>query len=116
MPEINWALMVACVALVARLPASDNLAAAYGIAVTGTMSITTLFFFGRARRIWHGRAGASLVTALFLFVDLAFFGANLIKFVAGRLVPARRRRRSSSPSWPRGGADAPSWAQRMRAE
>ena len=52
-PEINWALMVACLALVLGFRSSGNLAAAYGIAVTGTMAITSVLFYGVAR----GRVG-----------------------------------------------------------
>ncbi len=52
-PEVNWALMVACVALVAGFRTSDKLAAAYGMAVTGTMSITTLAYFVVLTRRWR---------------------------------------------------------------
>ncbi|MFI5290982.1 MAG: potassium transporter Kup, partial [Polyangia bacterium] len=83
-PEINWALMVACVALVLGFRASSNLAAAYGIAVTGTMTITSILFFVVARRRWKWsllKAG-SLVT-LFLIGDVAFLIANLNKIASG---------------------------------
>jgi KUP system potassium uptake protein len=87
-PEVNSALMVACCVLVLAFRKSTNLAAAYGIAVTGTMSITSILFFAVARErwkwsIWH--AGA--VTALFLSFDLAFLGANVTKIHDGGWVP-----------------------------
>ena len=58
-PMVNWALMVACVGLVLVFKSSDNLAAAYGIAVVLTMVITTCLFFFTARRLW---GWSSLVT------------------------------------------------------
>ncbi len=88
-PEINWLLMVACVALVLGFQKSTNLAAAYGIAVTGTMSITSVLFYAVARRKWGWplwKAG-SLLT-LFLSIDLAFFFANTLKLFDGGYVPA----------------------------
>ncbi|MBK6519300.1 MAG: KUP/HAK/KT family potassium transporter [Polyangiaceae bacterium] len=87
-PEVNWALAVGCVALVLAFKASTNLAAAYGIAVTGTMGITSVAFFVVARNRWGWSlpaAGSLLV--LFLAIDLAFFGANLLKFLDGGFVP-----------------------------
>src|SRR6185369_5288749 len=63
-PEINWALMVAYVALVIGFKASTNLAAAYGIAVTGTMSITSILYYAVARLRWGwGRIEATAVVA-----------------------------------------------------
>ncbi len=87
-PEINFALMVACVGLVAAFKHSTDLAAAYGIAVTGTMVITSLLFFVVARQQWKWslwRAGG--LVALFLVVDLSFLGANSAKILAGGWVP-----------------------------
>lgn len=87
-PEVNWMLALGCVALVLAFKASTNLAAAYGIAVTGTMGITSIAFFVVARRRWGWslvKAGA--LVALFLLIDLAFFGANLLKFLDGGFVP-----------------------------
>ena len=76
---------------------SSNLAAAYGIAVTGTMAITTILFCVVARDRWHWAAGRSLaVGGLFLIVDLAFLGANIVKIADGGWFPivvgARRLR------------------------
>jgi KUP system potassium uptake protein len=87
-PEVNWILLVACLALVFGFGSSGRLAAAYGIAVTGTMAMTSVLFYGVARGVWGwGRARAGLVVAGFLVVDLAFLGANLTKIERGGWVP-----------------------------
>jgi len=83
-PLVNWALMVACVGLVIGFQTSSNLAAAYGIAVTMTMAITTLIFF----RVLTDRWGwptwkAYLVCAPLLVVELGFLGANIPKIPHG---------------------------------
>jgi KUP system potassium uptake protein len=87
MPGVNAALFFGCVVLVLAFRSSDALAAAYGIAVTGTMAVTTLAFYlvGRAWG-WRRRWLAPLCAA-FLAVDLGFFGANLLKFRDGGYVP-----------------------------
>jgi KUP system potassium uptake protein len=87
-PEVNRLLMVACLALVLSFRASTNLAAAYGIAVTGTMTITTFLLFFVARQRWGWsllRAGALLV--LLLSVDLSFFISCAAKIRTGGWVP-----------------------------
>jgi KUP system potassium uptake protein len=87
-PEVNWALMVACLWLVVTFRSSTNLAAAYGIAVTGTMAITTILFAVVARERWKWSAvHITLLCGLFLTVDLAFFAANVIKFAQGGWFP-----------------------------
>jgi len=87
-PEVNWALGVACVALVLGFQTSSDLAAAYGIAVTGTMSMTTLLFHRVARERWGwSRWKAWPLTVLFLGVDLAFLAANLVKIEEGGWFP-----------------------------
>ncbi len=87
-PEVNAALMVGCLALVVTFKTAGALAAAYGIAVTGTMVITTLLFAVVARGRWGwSLSRVAALTAGFLVIDLAFFGANLIKVVAGGWVP-----------------------------
>lgn len=87
-PEVNRLLLLACVGLVVAYGSSDALAAAYGIAVTGTMTITTLLFHRVMRDVWHWpRARAWAVTALFLTVDVAFLGANLVKVAHGGWFP-----------------------------
>jgi len=87
-PEVNQALAVACVLLVIGFESSSNLAAAYGIAVTGTMIITTILFYRVARDRWQWSLPvAGTLCGLFLLVDLAFFGANIVKFVDGGWFP-----------------------------
>ena len=85
---INWTLMVSCIALVIGFRSSTNLAAAYGVAVTMTMFITTVLFYVVARDRWGWRKRkALLVCAPFLVVDLAFLGANLVKIPDGGWFP-----------------------------
>jgi KUP system potassium uptake protein len=87
-PEINWFLAIACIALVVTFRASDRLAAAYGIAVTGTMTITSLIFYVVIRQTWGWpRAIAIPLVGLFLAFDVPFFVSNLFKFVDGGYVP-----------------------------
>jgi KUP system potassium uptake protein len=87
-PEINWMLMVACLALVLGFRSSSGLAAAYGIAVTGTMSITSVLFFVVARRKWGWSLwSAGALVTLFLVVDLAFLAANANKIEHGGWFP-----------------------------
>jgi KUP system potassium uptake protein len=87
-PEINTALMLACMGCVLLFKSSSALAAAYGIAVTGTMAITTLVFYYVVTHRWGWsplKAGA--LAGLFLIFDLAFFVANAAKFVDGGWFP-----------------------------
>lgn len=87
-PFVNWALFVGVIWLVLTFKSSSNLAAAYGIAVTGTMVITTILAFEVAIRRWNwGLARAGIVFGLLLLVDLAFFGANAMKITHGGWVP-----------------------------
>jgi KUP system potassium uptake protein len=88
LPGINRVLAVTCVLLVLAFRSSGNLASAYGIAVTGTMTITTVLFCSVARDRWHWpRWRVALVGAVFLAVDLAFLGANLAKIASGGWLP-----------------------------
>jgi len=87
-PQINFTLMAATVALVIAFGSSSSLAAAYGIAVTATMGITTLLAYVVSRYVWGwSRLAAGLITGLFFVVDLAFFGANVLKIAHGGWVP-----------------------------
>ena len=87
-PEVNTALMIGCLALVLSFRSSGALAAAYGIAVTGTMVITSILFAVVARGRWGWPWWRIvLLTTAFLIVDFAFFGANLVKIAAGGWVP-----------------------------
>jgi KUP system potassium uptake protein len=87
-PVVNRALLFACVLLVLIFKSSSNLAAAYGIAVIGTMLITSLLL-GEVTRVcwgWSWAASATLL-ALLLMVDVPFFLANLAKVATGGWVP-----------------------------
>ncbi|MEP7382888.1 MAG: potassium transporter Kup [Gemmatimonadota bacterium] len=87
-PEINWMLMGGCLAVVVYFGSVSRLGAAYGIAVTGTMAITTILFHEIARSRWGwSPLKAGLLAGAFLVLDLAFFGANLVKFTHGGWVP-----------------------------
>jgi KUP system potassium uptake protein len=87
-PEVNYAFMVACVALVLSFQSSTKLAGAYGIAVTGTMSITSFLIFLVCRRNWQFSLGAALAIYLPLVViDTAFLAANMVKLGAGGWFP-----------------------------
>ena len=88
MPHVNWALMLACIGLVLGFRSSDNMASAYGIAVTLTMLSTTVLFYFASRRLWHWSAArAAAVCAVFIVVETAFFAANLLKVVNGGWFP-----------------------------
>lgn len=83
-PLVNWLLMVACVGLVIGFQTSTALAAAYGLAVTMTMAITTLVFFRVLTDRWNWpRWRAFLVCVPMLFIELGFLGANLPKIPHG---------------------------------
>ncbi len=87
-PFINWSLLVGIVALVLGFQSSSNLAAAYGIAVTGTMAIDTILVFVVARVLWRWHWPIiAFGIVLFLIVDLAFLGANLPKIIHGGWFP-----------------------------
>jgi KUP system potassium uptake protein len=88
LPELNWLLMLACVAVVLGFRSSDALASAYGLAVAGTMTITTGLFAIVARRRWGWSVPLVVVVATTLFiVDASFLGANLIKIASGGWFP-----------------------------
>lgn len=85
---VNTFLMFACIGLVVVFRTSSNLAAAYGIAVTLTMALTTGLFYFAARRLWGwGALRTALICAPFLAIELAFFGANSLKLLHGGWVP-----------------------------
>jgi KUP system potassium uptake protein len=87
-PEVNWALLAACVALTVGFRNTSGLAAAYGIAVVSTMLITTLLLHSVARDLWHWRPWvAAVVAGFFLLTDVAFLGANVVKISHGGWVP-----------------------------
>ncbi len=87
-PEMNWLLMLGCIALVLQFRTSSGLAAAYGIAVTGTMGITSYLFYLVARNRWSWSRGKALAFLVpFLAIDLAFFSANAAKILDGGWFP-----------------------------
>ncbi len=87
-PQLNWILFVSTIALVLGFKSSSNLAAAYGIAVTTTMVITTILLFVAMRKLWNWKLPlAIIVTSFFLLIDLSFWGANLLKIFQGGWVP-----------------------------
>jgi len=88
LPAVNWLLLVGVVALVLSFKSSTNLAAAYGIAVTGTMLVTTVLVFVLAVRGWKWRLALAVpVFVGFLLVDATLFSANMLKFLDGGWVP-----------------------------
>ena len=98
LPGINRALLVGVVALVLGFGSSTSLAAAYGIAVTGTMAITTVLAFVVARRMWHWSLPASIALfGAFLLVDVGILRRELREDRRRRLVPARLRARRLRP-------------------
>ena len=88
MPRVNWFLLVGVLLLVALFRSSSALASAYGIAVTGTMVVTGVMAFVVIRNVWNWSwmAAAALMFP-FLFIDLTFLGANLLKVDRGGWVP-----------------------------
>ena len=87
-PAVNTALLIAVIAAVVGFRSSTALGAAYGIAVTGTMMITTFLTFFVLRYAWKFRLWpALLATGLFFLIDLTFFCANLLKIVDGGWFP-----------------------------
>jgi len=88
LPFINGLLLIGCIWLVIAFKSSGALAAAYGIAVTGTMVITTFSFFVVAHTVWGWKLRFLLPIVIpIFFIDVSFFGANMVKFVDGGYVP-----------------------------
>ena len=86
-PRINWGLLIGVVALVLWFQTSDNLGAAYGIAVSGMMMITGGLAYIYMRSIGWGLVKAVRVFVLFAVVDAIFLGANLLKIIEGGWFP-----------------------------
>lgn len=88
LPGVNWAMFAGCVTITLGFQNSSNLAAAYGIAVTGTMVITTIVFGYVAHYRWNWSLARTLtVCSMLLSIDVLFFGSNLLKFTHGGYVP-----------------------------
>ncbi len=87
-PQVNNALWIACIGLVLAFQSTSNLAATYGVAVTGAMTTTTVLLLVVARKRWEWSLWkVALLGGLFLVVDLAFFGTNLLKIPDGGWFP-----------------------------
>jgi len=87
-PQINWVLMLATLSLVVIFQSSSKLAAAYGVAVTSTMLISTILFYVVAREKWKwSKLTAGIPVAIFLVVDICFFTANITKIFHGAWFP-----------------------------
>ncbi len=87
-PVVNWLLYFAVVIVIVSFEHSSNLAAAYGIAVTGTMVLTSILFATAARKNWHwSRILVGLMVTAFLCVDVPLFSANLEKLFSGGWLP-----------------------------
>jgi KUP system potassium uptake protein len=87
-PEVNRALMIGCLTVVIGFRSTSALGAAYGIAVTGSMAISTILFSTLARLRWQWSWSKVIgLATLFLIVDLSFFGSNALKVVHGGWVP-----------------------------
>jgi KUP system potassium uptake protein len=85
---VNWLLMIVTLGLMIGFGKSDNLAAAYGIAVSLTMLMTSVLLFIAMREIWGwSLTGAGAVAGLFMIVDGGFFVANMAKVMQGGYVP-----------------------------
>ncbi len=85
---VNWLLMIVTLALTLSFGKSDNLAAAYGIAVSATMLMTSVLLFIAMREIWNWPvAAAGAVAACFIVIDGSFFAANMAKVAEGGWVP-----------------------------
>jgi KUP system potassium uptake protein len=88
LPPVNWFLMIACLFLITKFEKSGNLAAAYGISISLTMTVTTLLFYQASRVVWKWAPWkCKLATAAFLVVDLAFLFANGAKIFNGGWMP-----------------------------
>ncbi|WP_444633780.1 potassium transporter Kup [Cupriavidus oxalaticus] len=88
LPVVNWLLLVLVIGVVISFKKSENLAAAYGIAVTTTMVITSILAAVCMRSVWKwNTAMVVVVGAAFLLVDLSFFAANLLKVAEGGWFP-----------------------------
>jgi KUP system potassium uptake protein len=88
-PSVNWLMLIAVILLVLEFGSSGALAAAYGIAVSGTMLVTTLLVSAVVLSLPNRRRRSALLTALVLFaaLELGFLGANLTKLAAGGWFP-----------------------------
>jgi KUP system potassium uptake protein len=86
--SLNYLLMIACILIVLGFRSSERLGGAYGLAVIGTMIVTSLTFYVVLRDVWKWpKAGAVLLTGFFLVIDLSFLAGNIVKIFSGAWVP-----------------------------
>jgi KUP system potassium uptake protein len=84
LPAVNWSLLIVCIGLVLGFRSSSNLAAAYGVAVTATMLITSILISVYAREQWGwGWVRVVAIIGVFALIDLAFLSSNLLKIPEG---------------------------------
>ena len=87
-PAINWMLLFGVCVLVSQFGSSSAMASAYGVAVTGTMLVTTALAFVVVYKLWKWSLAKSLLVVVpFLVIDLIFFGANILRVLDGGWVP-----------------------------
>ncbi|HQJ08862.1 MAG TPA: KUP/HAK/KT family potassium transporter, partial [Deltaproteobacteria bacterium] len=87
-PIVNYGLMVACIGVVLAFKSSSGLAGAYGIAVTGTMIITSFIYLFAVTKVWKWSLWKAVpLVGLFLAFDISYFGGNLLKFFQGGWFP-----------------------------
>lgn len=86
MPAVNFALAVGCLALTLGFKSSANLASAYGLAVTGTMVVTSIAFYAVMKKVWKWKYAEGAL-AVMLCIDLLLFFSNLGKFFEGGWLP-----------------------------
>lgn len=85
---VNYTLMLACIGVVLGFRSSDKLGGAYGLAVIGTMMVTSMTFYVVLREVWHWpKPRAVFLTAFFLVLDTSFLAGNVIKIVSGAWLP-----------------------------
>lgn len=85
---VNWMLMLACLAVVFGFQSSERLTSAYGLALSGTMTVTTIGYFMVLRRVFHWkRIFAWTLCSAFMVIDAAFLAGNLAKIVSGAWFP-----------------------------
>jgi KUP system potassium uptake protein len=88
MPQVNYLLMISCLALVFHFESSTNLAAAYGLSVALDMTFTSLLFFLVARGVWHWPLWkAAIPVVIFLIPEIGYVSGSLLKFMAGAWFP-----------------------------
>ena len=87
-PQLNWIIFLVTIGLVVSFKTSDNLAAAYGVAVSTTMVITSLLAFVAMRSLWKWNLPAAVsLVVFFLIIDISFFAANIVKVPDGGWFP-----------------------------